>query len=159
MFHFKTISSFIVGAVLVGAVAHAEPRARELAWLSGSWVSEADGTRGDLQFLPPGGGMLLGTNRLVAGEVVTFAEFTRIEEKNGTLVLSPTPLFLLTAGKTGVSFKLKSLEKNRVEFENPEHDFPKVIVYELKDGNRLLLHVEGKKEGFPPVLETNYQKN
>jgi hypothetical protein len=67
-------------------------------------------------------------------------------------------LFLLAQGKAGVSFKLKEITKEHVVFENPSHDFPRTITYELKNADTLVLRVEGKKDGFPPVIETQYRR-
>ncbi len=45
-----------------------------------------------------------------------------------------------------VSFKLTSMEGQRMVFENPDHDFPKKISYELK-GDSLIAEISGPMEG------------
>jgi hypothetical protein len=45
-----------------------------------------------------------------------------------------------------VHFKLIEHGENKAVFENPEHDFPNRIIYELKEGNFLYARVEGKNK-------------
>ena len=44
--------------------------------------------------------------------------------------------------KKTVSFKLSSSDNKIFIFENPEHDFPKRIVYEFTDGNTLHAYID-----------------
>lgn len=47
-----------------------------------------------------------------------------------------------------IEFKLTSKKPNELIFENPEHDFPKKIVY-IKDGNNINAWIEGEGKKVP----------
>ena len=130
----------------------------ELAWLSGSWISDTGGTISEMHFTTPSAGLIMGTNRMVGNGQVLFAEFLKFEDANGAAVLNPNPLFLLASGQVGVSFPLKEMTATKVVFENTAHDFPKTVTYELKDRDTLINRVEGTKAGMPPVLETEFKR-
>jgi len=58
-----------------------------------------------------------------------------------------------------VSFKLVDVGKNNAVFENPEHDFPNRITYELKNNSLLYAKVEGKnKAGKESAIEFFYTR-
>ncbi len=58
-----------------------------------------------------------------------------------------------------VHFKLVELGENKAVFENPEHDFPKRIVYMLKDDGSLYARIEGKnKKGEDAAGEFFYTR-
>lgn len=48
-------------------------------------------------------------------------------------------------------FTATSVKKNKLVFENPEHDFPKKITYKLVNQDSLYSEIsgDGKKQGFP----------
>ncbi|MBV6484679.1 MAG: hypothetical protein KFKLKKLM_01189 [Flavobacteriales bacterium] len=51
-------------------------------------------------------------------------------------------------GGQAIEFKLTSKKPNQLVFENPEHDFPKKIVY-IKDGNNINAWIEGDGKKVP----------
>lgn len=67
------------------------------------------------------GGLMLGVNRTIRnGKAVAF-EFLRID--------SDSTYIALPGGKNETHFRLVSKTDSEVVFANPEHDFPKRIVY------------------------------
>jgi hypothetical protein len=131
------------------------PAARDLGWLAGCWTGQSGQTAYEEHWMAPGGGMLLGVSRTVAGDRAVSHEFLSIETRDGRLayVARPSnqaetafPLVRATSSKpvSGTVFE--------VAFENLQHDFPQRIIYR-RNGTALHARVEsgdGKKgQDFP----------
>ena len=111
---------------------------QDIAWLAGNWA----GTRGrasiEERWTPPGGGAMLAVARTVADNRLTAFEFLRIVERDGTLVYIAQP-----DGRPPVEFALTSADGNSVTFENPAHDFPRMIRYTRQSDGRLEARISG----------------
>jgi hypothetical protein len=122
----------------------------DLAWFSGAWVGTR-GTGGAISFEerwnPPLGGAMLAVSRTVSRGRMSAFEFLRIVEKDGGLVYIAQP-----NGGTPTEFVLTEFSATRAVFDNPRHDYPKRIVYELKpDG--LTATIGFMKGGTPRRFE------
>ncbi len=108
----------------------AKAKIADMDWLSGAWVGSGKVTTEE-RWGPALGGSLLATSRTIKkGKMVGF-EYLRIVERENSLVYIAQP-----GGRTPTEFTLVSLEGKRAVFENPRHDFPQRITYELSaDGN------------------------
>lgn len=127
----------------------------DLEWLTGAWV----GTRGaagatsiEERWSPPLGGAMLGVSRTVSRGRMTAFEFLRIVERDGGLVYVAQP-----GGAAPTEFVLTELGKTRAVFENPRHDFPQRIVYELSGEGSLSASIGYAKGGRPQRLEWKRQ--
>lgn len=124
----------------------------DIAWLSGNWAG-ARGTNGSITFeerwSPPKGGSMLATSRTVnaAGKMSAF-EFLRIVERDAGLVYVAQP-----GGAPPTEFVLTELSKTRAVFDNPRHDYPKRIVYELSADGSLTAIIGYLKGGTPRRFE------
>lgn len=114
----------------------AEPKLSDLSWMTGRWTATIDGVEMEELWNEPRGGLLLGLHRDISPKRTNF-EFLRIAETKEGIVYLAQP-----GGKAPTSFRLTESSTNRVVFSNPEHDFPKRILYWLKDG-QLCARVEG----------------
>jgi hypothetical protein len=114
---------------------------KQLAWISGAWVSEKDGTRTEEFWTPVRGGLMMGAARTIKGDRAVFFEHLRIEQHKDGLVYQGMPL-----GRPATPFKMVQITDGRVVFENPKHDYPTRIVY-WKDGEGLAAKVEGMQNG------------
>lgn len=122
----------------------------DLAWLSGAWVgTRSSGSSIEERWSPPLGGAMLATSRTVntAGKMSAF-EYLRIVERDGGLVYVAQP-----GGKAPTEFVLTELGPTRAAFENPRHDYPKRIVYELSADGRLSATIGFTKGGTPMRFE------
>jgi len=137
-------------AVLLPACAtidrHPANGADSLAWLAGHWVMATPGGRVEELWLPPDGGTLYGVGRTISGGQTQFFEFLAIEPREGatgaTLAFVARP-----RGKEPTEFLRVENRPGRVVFANPEHDFPKRILYERR-GDTLHARVDdGTDEG------------
>jgi hypothetical protein len=147
------------GAVSVGLYRHAEdipmpPMAEatvgDLAWLAGDWVgTRSSGSSIEERWSPPLGGAMLAVSRTVntSGKLVGF-EYLRVVERDGGLVYVAQP-----GGKTATEFVLTELTPTRAVFDNPRHDYPKRIVYELSPDGTLSATTGYMKGGTPRRFE------
>ena len=98
----------------------------ELAWISGDWQS-APGGRAAIEehWTQPSGGSMMGMSRTVVGEKTAEFEYLRIEQRSDGIFYVAHP----KARCPGTDFKLTRATATEAVFENPEHDFPKRIIY------------------------------
>ena len=122
----------------------------DLAWLAGAWVgTRSSGSSIEERWSPPLGGAMLAVSRTVntSGKMVAF-EYLRIVERDGGLVYTAQP-----GGKTPTEFVLTELTATRAVFDNPRHDYPKRIVYELSGEGGLIATIGQLKGGIPRRFE------
>ncbi|MCY1021116.1 DUF6265 family protein [Pyxidicoccus sp. MSG2] len=137
----------VLCGVCVGVVneAQAQPQAKslsELSFMAGCWRGGETGKNEILEerFSPPAGDLMLGTSQVVASGKTAFFEFIKIEASADGITMTPSPM-----GKPSVAFKMVSLDGKKAVFENLKHDFPKRIIYELRDDGSLAARIEGDK--------------
>jgi hypothetical protein len=121
----------------------------DMAWLAGAWVGETAKSSTEERWGPPLGGAMLGTSRTVSkskGVMVAF-EYLRVVERDGGLVYVAQP-----GGGTATEFVLTELSGTRAVFDNPRHDSPQRIVYELSEDGRLTASVGFMKGGKPKAF-------
>lgn len=122
----------------------------DLAWLSGNW-SGTRGTGGAISFEerwgPPKGGSMFAIARTVNRDRLSAFEYLRIVERDGGLVYVAQP-----NGAAPTEFVMTEFTGKRAVFENPRHDYPKKIVYELTDGG-LTATIGYLKGGTPRRFE------
>lgn len=123
----------------------------DLGWLAGAWV----GTRGqngataiEERWSPPLGGSMLAVSRTVSRGSMRAFEFLRIVERDGGLVYIAQP-----NGGTATEFVLSELGEQRAVFDNPRHDYPNRIVYELAADGVLRATIGYTKGGTPRQFE------
>lgn len=142
VFNMKVL--FLSAALFSAISAHAGPTAKiaDLDWMAGKWVGDFQGLPMEAYYTTSAGGIILGQTKISNGNATEFFEFEKVEQVNDSLVLQPMPF-----GKPGVVFDLKEMGSSRVVFENPQHDFPTRIIYELKSNGQLLARIEGTQNG------------
>lgn len=108
-------------------------------WMAGDWCPTEEGGAEE-HWLPPAGELMLGVSRTVRpGQRAEF-EFLRIE-----LIDQVPTLTAMPQGTSGTAFARTDGGPDWVRFENPTHDFPKLIEYK-RDGNRLHAEIAGPGE-------------
>ncbi len=151
------------GSESIGLYRHAEDIAMpapaqaaigDLSWLAGAWVgTRSSGSSIEERWSPPLGGAMLAVSRAVntSGKMVSF-EYLRIVEREGGLVYIAQP-----GGKTPTEFVLTELSTEsgaaRAVFDNPRHDYPKRIVYELSADGGLSAKIGFTQGGTPRRFE------
>ena len=126
----------------------------DLAWLAGAWVgTRSSGSSIEERWSPPLGGAMLAVSRTVntSGKMNAF-EYLRIVERDGGLVYIAQP-----GGASPTEFVLTELgteaRPRRAVFDNPRHDYPKRIVYEVTAEGGLSATIGFAKGGSPRRFE------
>ncbi len=123
----------------------------DLAWLAGAWAGTR-GTNGAIAFeerwSPPKGGSMLAIARTVSRDRLSAFEYLRIIERDGGLVYAAQP-----NGGIATEFILTEFSSRKAVFENPRHDYPKKITYELTEAGGLTATIGQLKGGTPRVFE------
>lgn len=109
----------------------------DVAWLAGSWSGVTEGVQQEEVWLEPAGGLMLGLHRDVTPAGKASFEYIRIEQDAQGVVYQASP-----GGAPPTPFRLTEVSPTRAVFSNPEHDFPKRIIYTRK-GHALTARVEG----------------
>jgi hypothetical protein len=152
--------SLLLGVIVLATSAHAQtpaarPTLQDFAWLAGHWrIEQADGLV-DEQWMAPVGGLMMGMARNVQGGKVSEYEFTLLrQEPNGDIFYVASP-----SQQTETSFKLTSFRNGEAVFENPEHDFPKKVIYAQQADGSLLAAIEGPgRDGKPRRVEYPFKR-
>jgi hypothetical protein len=111
----------------------------QLSWLAGVWIGVSGAVTIEEHWTPPAGGAMLAVSRTVKNGVMSAFEFLCIVEREGGLVYAAMP----NGRSPATEFKLTKLEADGATFENPAHDFPKMIRYTRRDGGTLEAVVSG----------------
>ncbi len=72
-----------------------------------------------------------------------YEENIELRAENGEIFYIPH----VVENQGPVRFKMTSLEGNLATFENPEHDFPQKITYEMRGDTMLFARISGAKNG------------
>ena len=98
----------------------------DISWIAGDWQI-ASGGRAQIEehWTTAAGGTMMGMSRTVAGEKMVEFEYLRIEERADGIYYVAHP----KARCPGTDFKLTKASATEAVFENPQHDFPKRIIY------------------------------
>ncbi len=128
----------------------------DLTWIAGAWIgTKSTGSSIEERWSPARGGAMLGLSRTVntSGKMVGF-EYLRIVERDGGLVYIAQP-----GGRAATEFVLSEMSSSRAVFENPRHDYPRRIVYELSAEGSLSTSVGQSKGGTPMRIELQREDN
>ena len=104
----------------------------QVAWIAGTWSGGANAATFEERWTPPAGGAMLAVSRTLKGDRMVAFEFLRIVERDGGLVYVAQP-----SGRPPTDFVLTEVTADSATFENPSHDFPKMIRYAKRSDGRL----------------------
>jgi len=143
----KKLLLFLV--ILIPAVASAQSYSNldTLHWMLGEWQQD-DGKKITTEIwtkLSPNTYEGIGQTVLKSEGKITFLESLRLIEMSGEVFY----LAKVSHNEFPISFKLMECLNNNAVFENPTHDFPKKIIYNLsKDGLALNVTVSSDERQF-----------
>jgi hypothetical protein len=123
------------------------PTLADISWISGDWQT-APGGRAQIEehWTPVAGASMMGMSRTVAGEKTVEFEYLRIEQRADGIYYVAQP-----KGRCpGTDFKLTRASNIEAVFENPQHDFPKRIIYRKGADDSLTASIDGG-EGSKPM--------
>jgi uncharacterized protein DUF6265 len=128
-------------------------RLSQIEWLGGVWIGTTGTSAFEERWTPPGGGSMLAVARTLRNGVMNAFEFLCIVERNGGLVYSAMP----NGRQPATDFTLTKIEASSLTFENPAHDFPKMIRYTLSADGTLEAVISGTEKQKPQVFRFKKQ--
>ena len=112
----------------------------DLAWMAGSWATAPGGKRQiEEHWTQAAGATMIGMGRTVAGDKTVEFEYLRLEQRADGIYYVAHP----KARYPGTDFKLTRVSATEAVFENPQHDFPKRIIYRKGEDDSLTASVDG----------------
>lgn len=136
----KGVLVILITLMLTTSAAAQTPGLADLAWIAGAWQTEPGGKRQiEEHWTQAAGATMLGMSRTVAGEKTVEFEYLRIEQRADGIYYVAHP----KAHCPGTDFKLTRASATEALFENPQHDFPKRIIYRKGATDSLTATVDG----------------
>jgi hypothetical protein len=140
----------------------------QVAWIAGTWTGtrgasasgalergaaasgalERGASRIEERWTPPAGGSMLAISRTLRDGNMSAFEFLCIVERNGGLVYQAMPNGRMPA----TDFTLTTIDESSATFENPAHDFPKMIRYTKKADGSLEAVISGANGAKPQTF-------
>lgn len=107
----------------------------QAAWIGGTWIGTSGTTTintTEERWTPPASGAMLAIGRVLSGPKMSSFEFLCIVEREGTLADTAMP----NGRSPATYFMLTNITPDSATFENPAHDYPRLIRYsKLPDGS------------------------
>lgn len=129
---------------LLWAFAPSQDPLTPMRWLAGCWEMQR-GNRVTLEmWMPPAGGMMLGSSRTVVGGTVREFERVQLSVRDGKVVYTALP-----SGQAEASFTATMVSDSGFTVENLAHDFPQRILYARRGADSLVARIEGNTANGP----------
>ena len=125
---------------LAAPIQRAQATMAQVAWISGVWTGAMGSSELEERWTPPAGGSMLAVSRTLRDGLMSAFEFLCIVERDGGLVYTAMP-----NGRTpATDFTLTKIDATSATFENPAHDFPKMIRYTKRPDGSLEAVISGE---------------
>ena len=133
------LKTILASLILLTSFSVENPTLADLSWMSGDWQTAPGGRRQiEEHWTTAAGGSMMGVSRTVAGDKTVEFEYLRIESRPDGLYYVAQP-----GGRPPTSFKLTKWDGTEAVFENPEHDFPRRIIYRKQPDNVVVVRIDG----------------
>jgi Domain of unknown function (DUF6265) len=127
-------------ALLILSFSIQTPGIADVSWIAGDWQTASGGRRQiEEHWTSIAGGSMMGVSRTVAGDKTVEFEYLRIEQRADGVYYVAHP----KARCPGTDFKLTRASATEAVFENPQHDFPKRIIYRKTGEDGLTASIDG----------------
>lgn len=151
--HITAVFGLLISTFLAGAPPQASFKVEDLSWISGDWRGAMGSAQVEEYWTGAAGGSMMGLSRTVSGGRTVGFEYLRIETRPDGIFYVAHP----RAKSPGTDFKLVRLQGREAVFENPQHDFPKRIIYRSDADGSLTARVEGNGTEKEKPQEFRYQ--
>jgi hypothetical protein len=132
-------------------VTRAHATMAHVEWIAGVWTGARGGSTIEERWAPPAGGSMLAVSRTLRDGLMSAFEFLCIVERDGGLVYTAMP-----NGRTpATDFTLTKIDDSSATFENPAHDYPKMIRYTKRPDGSLeaVISAEGGQKAQTYVFK------
>ena len=126
----------------------------QVAWISGMWTGTMGTSTIEERWTPSAGGSMLALSRTLRDGLMPAFEFLCIVERDGGLVYTAMP-----NGRTpATDFTLTKIDDSSATFENPAHDYPKMIRYTKRPDGSLeaVISAEGGQKAQTFVFKRQF---
>jgi Domain of unknown function (DUF6265) len=120
----------------------------QVAWISGVWIGGSGASTFEERWTPPAGGSMLAVARTIRDGVMGSFEFLCLVERDGGLVYTAMP----NGRSPATDFTLTKIDADSATFENPAHDFPKMVRYTRRPDGSLEAVVSGDANQRPQTF-------
>ena len=141
--------------VAVGSASGEQPPGIQyVAWLQGCWeTTSGERTVSEEQWMAPRGASMVGMNRTVRDGRLVELEVMVLREDGDHLAYDARP-----SGQSPAVFRSRSASETMILFENPEHDFPRIIGYQRGEADSMLAWIEGPAGGQTRRVDFRYRR-
>jgi hypothetical protein len=148
----RSLTAMAMVGMFTSGAAQQPQGIQRVAWLQGCWELATADRVVEEQWMTPRGASMMGMSRTVReGKLVAY-EMVLIREDGSALVYEAHP-----SGQPVAMFRSTAFSETQIVFENPSHDFPQRIGYELK-GDGLLAWIAGTQNGKSRRVEFPYER-
>jgi hypothetical protein len=130
----------------------------DLGWLAGSWIGgSSEGTVYESHYSTPNGGVIVSASKETRNGRTVSTDFEIFYQKEGRIIFQPCP----NGTKSPSSFPLVTFEAlaRRAVFENREHDFPQVFIFEQPTLDVLKITLQGPgKDGATKSIVYEFRR-
>lgn len=154
----KNILSIAVCCSLLLSCKDQSPnKVQQLKWLEGSWQEQRSEGLLTEEWTSSSDTLMIGKAALYdeSGHSI-FSDNMELSLEDNILYFKPTVSNQNNGAQ--VVFKETMLTDKEVIFENPDHDFPKRIIYRKNHPDSLFARIEGTKNGVDRAQEFHYHK-
>lgn len=124
-----------------------------MQWLANCWSAVgAEPGSGEVWTTVAGGGMF-GIARTIQGDRTPSFEFMQVRETGDSLVFIAQP-----GGGAPVRFPAVEIGETHAVFENPDHDFPRRVIYRLNAPGELSARIEGAADDAARAVDFRFQR-
>jgi uncharacterized protein DUF6265 len=139
--------------VIFSAAVIAQPQGiQRVAWLQGCWELSSPERTVEEQWMAPRARSMIGMSRTVRGGKLVAYEMVLIREDGPGLAYEAHP-----SGQPVATFRSTTVSSSQVVFEDPSHDFPQQVGYQLKE-DALLAWIAGSQNGKSRRAEFPYKR-
>jgi hypothetical protein len=132
----------IAVALVLMAADYQRDEVGRLRWLAGCWELRSGPRLVEERWTTPRGGLMLGASRTSRNDSIVEFEQVRIETRPEGIFYVASPSRQATA-----EFRATAVLDSAVTFENPQHDFPKKIMYRRAGADSIVASIEGPRGG------------
>jgi hypothetical protein len=143
----RSLYFFALGVILFscGSKREIKEKPKLPMWLQGEWISTQDSIDFVESWKALSDSVFEGHGNAYKGDTVLFSEELQIRRKGDTIYYIPT-VADQNQGQP-VWFRFTKTDSASFLAENPAHDFPKTILYELKGKDSLIATLKGVEDG------------
>jgi hypothetical protein len=120
----------------------------QVEWISGEWIGTSGQTTFEERWTPAVGGSMMAISRTLRDGLMSAFEYLCIVERDGGLVYVAMP----NGRMPPTDFTLTKIDAGTAIFENPAHDFPKMIRYTRRPDGSLEAVVSGANGRNPQTF-------